>query len=184
MGGERDFQAFYRTTYARLVGQVRTLTGDLETAEDAVQEAFVRAAGRWRQVRAYEVPEHWVRKTAFRLAVDALRRARRHARKVHLLQPTGHVPAVEPVDDELLAALQRLPLPTRAAIVLHHCLDLPVEEVAVQLGVPTGTVKSRLTRGRARLLDLLGGSPAGSPAGAPSRTPIPSGDGGGSNARR
>ena len=76
MRGEDDFQAFYRTTYARLVGQVRTLTGDLETAEDAVQEAFVRAAGRWRQVRAYQAPELWVRKTAFRLAVDALRRAR------------------------------------------------------------------------------------------------------------
>jgi RNA polymerase sigma-70 factor (ECF subfamily) len=158
MRGESEFQAFYRNTYARLVGQVRALTGDLGTAEDAVQEAFVRAASRWRQLRTYDAPDAWVRKAAFRVAIDTLRRARRHDRSVALLRPPRQAPPAEPVDDALLAALQALALPTRAAIVLHHCLDLSVEEVAAQLGVPAGTVKSRLARGRARLLELLGGS--------------------------
>lgn len=41
-------------------------------------------------------------------------------------------------------------------LVLHHCLDLPVEQVATELGVPVGTVKSRLSRGRMVLTQLLG----------------------------
>ena len=59
-------------------------------------------------------------------------------------------------DRELIAALQRLPLPQREALVLHHCLDLPVEAVAAQTGVRVGTVKSRLARGREQLAALLG----------------------------
>jgi len=61
-----------------MVGQLRLLTGDLASAEDIAQEAFVRAASRWRQLVRYDQPEAWVRKTAFRLAIDLLRRAERH----------------------------------------------------------------------------------------------------------
>lgn len=146
MGGEDDFAAFYREVYPRLIGQVRVLTGEVATAEDAVQEAFVRAASRWRQLRRYELPEAWVRQVAFRLAIDALRRGGRQA---------------GPEDRTLIEALRRLPLPVREALVLHHCLDLPVPEVAAQLGLPVGTVKARLWRGRARLLALLSTSATG-----------------------
>ena len=72
------FAAFFRVAYPRVVGQLRLLTGDVATAEDVAQEAFVRAASRWGQLARYQHPEAWVRKTAFRLAVDGLRRARRH----------------------------------------------------------------------------------------------------------
>ena len=50
---------------------------------------------------------------------------------------------------DVAAALRALPLPMRAMLVLHHGLGLPVEQVADQLGVPVGTVKSRLSRARA-----------------------------------
>ena len=55
----------------------------------------------------------------------------------------------------MIEALLRLPLPLREVLVLHHCLDLPVETVAAQTGVSPGTVKSRLSRGRDRLAALL-----------------------------
>ncbi len=55
----------------------------------------------------------------------------------------------------LLDALRRLPDSQREAIALHHLADLPVHEVAATLGVPTGTVKARLSRGRAALATLL-----------------------------
>jgi RNA polymerase sigma-70 factor, ECF subfamily len=138
------FAAFFRAAYPRVVGQLRLLTGDLATAEDVAQEAFVRAASRWGQLARYQHPEAWVRKTAFRLAADPERAA---------------PPDAE--DREVVAALQRLPLAQREALVLHHCLDLPVEAVAAQTGVSVGTVKSRLARGRDQLAALLGAETPG-----------------------
>jgi len=154
--GDDGFAAFFRDTYPRVVGQLRVLTGDLAGAEDAAQEAFVRAASRWGQLSRYEQPEAWVRKTAFRLAIDGLRRARRHKGALARLD-TGkeRAASLDEEDREVIAALQRLPLPLREVLVLHHCLDLPVEAVAAQTGISVGTVKSRLARGRERLGALL-----------------------------
>jgi RNA polymerase sigma-70 factor, ECF subfamily len=156
------FAAFFRAAYPRVVGQLRLLTGDLATAEDVAQEAFVRAASRWGQLARYQHPEAWVRKTAFRLAVDGPRRARRHRGCWPRLaaDPEGAAPP-DAEDREVVAALQRLPLAQREALVLHHCLDLPVEAVAAQTGVSVGTVKSRLARGRDQLAALLGAETPG-----------------------
>jgi RNA polymerase sigma-70 factor, ECF subfamily len=62
------FARFYAASYPRLVGQVFAVSGDLADAEDAVQEAFVRAAARWGQVCRYDQPEAWVRRVAINLA--------------------------------------------------------------------------------------------------------------------
>ena len=150
------FTAFFQDAYPRIVGQLRLLTGDLASAEAVAQEAFVRAASRWGQLSRYEQPEAWVRKIAFRLAIDGLRRARRHrgvlARLSVRPEPTA---SLDEEDRQVVAALRRLPLPLREVLVLHHCLDLPVEAVAAQTGISVGTVKSRLARGRERLATLL-----------------------------
>jgi RNA polymerase sigma-70 factor (ECF subfamily) len=165
--GDDGFAAFFRDSYPRVVGQLRVLTGELAGAEDIAQEAFVRAASRWGQLSRYEQPEAWVRKTAFRLAIDELRRATRHrgvlARLGSRSEPAA--PLAEE-DREVIAALRRLPVPLREALVLHHCLDLPVEAVAAQTGTSVGTVKSRLARGRDRLAALLRGAVPGSAPGA------------------
>ena len=55
----------------------------------------------------------------------------------------------------LVAALRQLPEPQRQALVLHHIVDLPVHDVAREVGVPEGTIKARLSRGRAALAALL-----------------------------
>ena len=65
------------------------------------------------------------------------------------------VPGVDPNRVALVAALQQLSQATRETIVLHHLADMSVHEVADALGVPVGTVKARLSRGRAMLAALL-----------------------------
>ncbi|WP_261376499.1 RNA polymerase sigma factor [Nocardioides sp. J9] len=55
----------------------------------------------------------------------------------------------------LVAALRQLPEAQRQALVLHHIADLPVQQVAAEVGVPEGTIKARLSRGRAALAELL-----------------------------
>jgi RNA polymerase sigma-70 factor (ECF subfamily) len=155
VAGDEDFKAFYLASYARLVGQLHAITGDLAESEDIVQEAFVRAASRWKQLRLYEAPEAWVRRVALRLASNMLRRARRQVAAYARLDAMPTTPALEPADLTLLGALQQLPLKYREVLVLHHCLDMSVQEVAHQLGIPNGTVKTRLVKGRIRLAAAL-----------------------------
>jgi RNA polymerase sigma-70 factor, ECF subfamily len=116
-----------------------------------VQEAFARASIRWARLRAYDAPEAWVRRVATNLATSGLRRARR---QLAALARLGTAAAEPPGSTDRLAieaGLRRLPLRHRQVLVLHHGADLPVDEVARQLRVPIGTVKSRLARARAAL---------------------------------
>lgn len=65
------------------------------------------------------------------------------------------MPGVSPDRVALVAALGRLNRVTRETVVLHHLADLSVEAVAANLGIPVGTVKARLSRGRAQLARYL-----------------------------
>jgi RNA polymerase sigma-70 factor, ECF subfamily len=101
------------------------------------------------------VPEAWVRRVAINLAAERARRVRRQARALLRAGPPPHVP---PVSDEALAlleALRTLPVRQRQAVVLHHLIGMPVEEVASTLSTPSGTVKSLLARGRQALAARL-----------------------------
>src|SRR6266508_1934420 len=120
MTGDGDFEAFYTATYDRLVGQLLVVVGSLEEAEDVVQEAFVRACGRWSHVRDYEVPEAWVRRVALNLASSGLRRARRRAALLVRLGPAADVPALSVDAVALTRTLRKLPLRGREALVLHQ----------------------------------------------------------------
>jgi len=70
-------------------------------------------------------------------------------------RPVDSVPGSDPNRVALVNALQQLSRPTREAIVLHHIADMSVYEVAEALGVPVGTVKARLSRGRTMLAAML-----------------------------
>lgn len=148
----------YHTYHRRLVAQVYALTADLPEAQDVVQEAFARTLARPRSFLAADDPESWLRTVALNVARTRFRRQWVFARLVRTgrIEPTAEaVPGLSPDRLALLAALRRLPRPTREAVVLHHLADLPVHEVAATLGVPVGTVKARLSRGRAALARLL-----------------------------
>ena len=150
------FEEFYTATVGRLIGVLFPVTGDLHEAEEIVQEAFARASVRWARLRDYDVPEAWVRRVAMNLAADRGRRLQRPARA---LLRTGPPPSVPPASVEAMAladALRTLPMHQRQAIVLHHLVDLSVEEVAATLGTRPGTIKSWLARGRRTLAARLG----------------------------
>lgn len=148
-------QEVYATSYRRLVGQLTGVTGDPVEAEDAVMEAFARAVNSSRSFLAADNPEAWLRTVAVNVTRTRWRRSRFFRDVSHRLVIAG---AYEDLPDDrlaLLAALRRLPAAQREAIALHHLADLPVHEVAETVGAPVGTVKARLSRGRAALAVLL-----------------------------
>ena len=151
MRSQDDFEAFYQASYPRLVGQLTIMTGSLEDAEDAVQEAFARASTRWARLGNYDAPEAWVRRVALNLATSGLRRARRQLAAVARLGAPTTEPARSTDRLAIEAGLRRLPLHYRQVLVLYYVADLPVEQVAQQLRLPIGTVKSRLARARTAL---------------------------------
>jgi RNA polymerase sigma-70 factor (sigma-E family) len=146
----------YDGCYRRLVGQLYAVTGDLGEAQDAVQEAFVRALAAPRRFGRVDNPEAWLRVVALNVARRRLRR-RAHLDRLLRRVPPGvsTVPGLSPDHVAVVAALRRLPPAQAEAIALHHLADLPVAEVAELTGVAVGTVKARLSRGRARLAELL-----------------------------
>jgi RNA polymerase sigma-70 factor (ECF subfamily) len=153
---EHDFEDFYVAVFDRLVGQLFLVTGNLQDAEDAVQEALTRAALRWAKLRRYSVPEAWVRRVAMNLATDGFRRFRRRLTVTVRLRADLESGQAGPAEvPGLMEALRALPVAQRKVVVLHHLLDLPVEQVAAELGVPVGTVKSRLARARVALAARL-----------------------------
>jgi RNA polymerase sigma-70 factor, ECF subfamily len=156
MTGGGSFEAFYTGSVGRLLGQLFLITGDLHEAEEVVQEAFARASVRWSWLRDYNAPEAWVRRVAMNLAADRARKLRRQARAILRLGPPQEVAEVSVGTLALVEALRSLPMRQRQAIVLHHLVGLPVEEVAQTLRVPAGTVKSQLSRGRRTLAARLG----------------------------
>jgi RNA polymerase sigma-70 factor, ECF subfamily len=153
---EQEFDDLYAASYGRVVAQVHALVGSRDEAEECVQEAFVRAWAHRRHLSADGHPEAWVRTTAHRLAVSRWRRVVRGRRPVDraLAAPTQSPPPTE-THVAVVAALQRLPEAQRLVLVLHHLADLPVSEVAREVGAPEGTVKARLSRGRTALAALL-----------------------------
>jgi RNA polymerase sigma-70 factor (ECF subfamily) len=150
-----NFDVFYGGSFRRLVERLFLVTGDVAEAEDVVQEAFARAAMRWRTLRAYDEPERWVRRVAMNLALDGLRRGRRRLAVLARLRPEPAVPPASAERVALLEALRALPRRHRSAVVLHHLLGLPVGEIAIELRVSPGTVKSWLARGRRALARAL-----------------------------
>jgi len=156
VGQARGFDESYQACYGRLLRQVALVTADLADAEDVLQEAFARAAIRWRQLETDDAPEAWVLRVAMNLAADTTRRLRRRAAAMLRLGPPPTQPELSADSVDLIRALAALPLGQRQAIVLHHLVGRPVDEISRQLGVPSGTVKARLARGRTALARRLG----------------------------
>lgn len=151
-----EFDEFYAASFRRVTGQVYAMIGDFDEATECVQEAFARAWAHRRKLDRAEYPEAWVRTTAYRIAVSRWRRRKRGERSPdRAVSHSGIAPAVDESHVALVAALKQLPEAQRQALVLHHIADLPVQQVAAEVGVPEGTIKARLSRGRAALAALL-----------------------------
>ena len=151
---ERDFEGFYAAHFQSLTIQLYAYTGDLPGAQDVVQEAFCRALARWKRVSALDDPLAWVRRVAWNLATSQWRLARTTALFLRKRR-TDNVPAPGPDPVALAGALATLPAQHRRVVILHHLADLSVRDIADQVGVPEGTVKAWLHRGRAALAARL-----------------------------
>jgi RNA polymerase sigma-70 factor, ECF subfamily len=155
-----EFDSFYAASVDRLVGQVYALTGDRGEAQDAVQEAFIRA---WKHRGALDRdshPEAWVRKVAMRLAISRWRKAQTSLTSWRRHGVADDPDGPSPDSMAIIDALRLISDEQRRAIVLHHLCDLSVEQVAAETGSPVGTVKARLARGRAALAPYLSESDA------------------------
>jgi RNA polymerase sigma factor (sigma-70 family) len=145
----------YSASYRRLVVQLYAICGDLADAEDAVQEGFVAVLRKHRQMARVQNPEAWVRTTA----LHYLHSRWRHAAVVRKYQPRvpGPQPPIEiwPEYVALVTALAQVDFDQREVVVLRYLADLGTADIADQLGIPEGTVKSRLARARERLAGLL-----------------------------
>jgi len=154
----RDFDVteFVLTEYPRVVSAVRMIAGDRDAAVDAVQEALVQLLTD--QDRAW--PRNvaaWVTVVASNRARDAHRRDAVGRRVVERLRPPAPEDPVDRVgrDLDVLAALDTLPQRMRQVCVLHYLQDQSVREIALALGIGTGTVKTQLHRSRIALARRL-----------------------------
>ena len=139
----------------------QALMRNREMADDLVQDCLERVVSRWGQRRSEEGTRSWMFAIVHNLAVNQLRQLRLRGPHVDiedvdesaLVQAPGQEDRL--LRDELLRALRELPEEQRAALVLV-CVDgLSYAEAATELGVPIGTVMSRLSRARARLQRAL-----------------------------
>jgi RNA polymerase sigma-70 factor (sigma-E family) len=144
--------------YARhAAGAIRLayfLTGDRLLAEDLVQDAFVKLAGRLVHLRDPGAFDAYLRRTVVNLANSSFRRKR--VEREYLRRSAAEPGAVADAPhtdrrDELWTDLQRLPARQRTAIVLRIYEDLPERRVAEIMGCRPGTVRSLLSRGLAQM---------------------------------
>jgi RNA polymerase sigma-70 factor (ECF subfamily) len=153
-----SFTEFYRATYAGLVAQLYAYCGDRGDAQDAAQEAYARAFIRWRQVSEANDPRAWVARVGYHLVINRWRRAGAAARALVRHGPPPSVPEPDPGLADTVAALRRLPEAQRRALTMFYLGGFSVLDIAAVEGVPEGTVKARLSRGRQALAAALGPS--------------------------
>lgn len=159
MRDAQDLRDLYVASYSRLVGVVGAVCGDRDEAEEAVQEAFVRLVGSWSKVSRYDDPEGWIRKVALRQVSNRRRKALNGLKAALRHGPPPDVPEPTAAEVDAERALAALPEQQRAVVVLHR-LGLDTAAIADVLGVPSGTVKSRLARARVALAPMLREDPS------------------------
>lgn len=155
---EAQIPALRRFAYA--------LARDPALADDLVQECLLRALGRWHLLRTGPELRAWLFKVLRNLHLDAMRaQARRHPVGLDMAPEAAAQGSAEAHIEvsEVLAALWRLPVEQREALVLVGVEDFSYEAAAAILGVPMGTLTSRLARGRAALRDMTGRGDAPGP---------------------
>jgi RNA polymerase sigma factor (sigma-70 family) len=179
--GDPDTIRVVYQTYGRLVYSVAyKVLGDAGLAEDAAQQTFVQA---WRAASSFDPARKlgpWLATIASRAAIDVYRHERRHRNLDDIdsaADPalTTAPPSAEQIYDvwEVRRAIDKMPEPERELIRLQHYRELTHAEIAEQLAVPVGTVKSRSFRAHRRLAGLLGHLRAGPEPAEAGTIPMP-----------
>lgn len=154
--------ALYAAHYRSLVRLAALLVDDVGSAEEVVQDAFVRMHGSWRRLRDPEAAVGYLRTTVVNLARSRLRHrqvVRKHAPKPMPDAASAEHGALERLEhDRVVAALRGLPGRQRECLVLRYYGDLSEAQIAEAMGISAGAVKSHASRGMAALRAALEGT--------------------------
>jgi RNA polymerase sigma-70 factor, ECF subfamily len=147
-GDEAALEALFRAHWPAAYRAAWFVVRDAQAAEDIAQEAFLAAVAALDRFDRRRPLAPWLRTIVARRAIDALR-ARNLRREVGdaPLAALAAPPSPPPAADDLATALAELPDDQRTVVVLRHVLELTPGEIADLLGIPRGTVNSRLRRG-------------------------------------
>lgn len=160
-----EFDRFVGDSGDALLRTAYLIVGDLDEAEDLVQECLIAVARRWPRVRSMDHPRAYARRILVNLALDGARTRTR--RRAELDQQPLTADAEQRIDEselryersELIDALALLAPRQRAVLVLRYLEDLSEAQVAAALGCSVGTVKSTTSRALARLQATLTADP-------------------------
>ncbi len=133
------------------------LTADRELAQDLVHDAFVRLFGRYRDLRDADHFEAYLRKTIVNLSKDQRRKKTVERAYMALQNRVEGVASPDGSDEELRAALMKLPQRQRAAVALRYLEDLSEQQTADAMDTSVASVKALTQRGAAALRRHLGG---------------------------
>ena len=174
-GDSSAWAEMVRAHHKRVYGLCYRFTGDAADAEDLTQEVFLKV---FTSLRSFDAGrgslQVWITAMTRNLLVDHFRRTKSRRLTSSLdegwdesgeIRPTDRLMATGPSQHELAAgrelekmvqeALKRVPADLREAVILRDLQDLDYKEIAQVVGIPEGTVKSRISRGRAELARLL-----------------------------
>ena len=160
-GEDASFAAVFNEHHRRALRLAYLLTGDHHQAEDVVAEAMTKVYVQWRKGRVDDVGPY-LRRAVANQANSGLRR--RYLERREASRRTGDDRGGRRVDDDaadrdaVWQAIQQLPDRQRQVVVLRYYEDLSEADTAEALGISTGTVKSSLSRGLAKLEELLADS--------------------------
>jgi len=151
---DRSFESFFRDTYATTVAALAAAAGNGHDASDLAQDAYLQAYRRWAQVCTLDRPDAWVRRVALNKLIDRHRRATVFQRIAVRLRPADAEDRYPSDVDALHAAVADLPSRQREAVIRHYFDDRSLSDVAEDLGVSQGTVKSQLFDARRTLREI------------------------------
>jgi len=163
-GDQAAFDALLRRHYNQIYAICRRLAGNEADALDAAQEALITLVRRIDRFDGRSKFTTWMHRVVTNACLDELRRrGRRPVPSPVEEQPLAAVerPVAESAGDrvDIEAALAQLPEAFRVPVVLCDQLGLTYEEIAEEMDIAIGTVRSRISRGRRRLAELLSGNP-------------------------
>jgi RNA polymerase sigma-70 factor (ECF subfamily) len=153
-GSASGIEALFRLHWPRAHRAAYLVVHDAAAAEDIAQEAFLAAVRNLDRFDRHRPFGPWLHRIVVNRAIDWTR-ARQLRGEAELTDGAAAPDAPGRLDDSLLAALAELPPEHRAVIVLRHLLEYTPGEIAELLGLPRGTVNSRLRRGLDALREQL-----------------------------
>mgnify|MGYP006288723443 CR=1 FL=1 len=154
----RALDRLLRDQQPRIRAVCLRILGNPADADDATQNALIRITRSIDSFDGRSSLDTWVYRIATNAALDELRRRNRRPLSLvgdHDVESPDQMSLVDD-SDEMARALAALPEDYRVAVVLRDIGDLDYDQIADVLGIPGGTVRSRIARGRARLAEILG----------------------------